>query len=400
MPRNVWAGRDQLIARDYLILLAFTAGLVGMLAIIFLYLPSIAHFFEVMNRFMPHVGLDESPLLVIGYPLSIFGVWFVCIVVHELGHLLATLIMGYRVESILVWPFFVSLRSKKLSVKIVNQSDLAGFIGCVIQDFKRFRLRYATVIFAGPFANLVLAAVSNHFRHQPSFSPFLHHTFTLTTLLSFWVGITGLIPRHSQIYSPDGSKLWMLAFQPERRERFMALIEIQNLSRAGQWSRDWPEQLINKALSSGAEHGSEKYALFWYGYIWASAKEKVEFAAECLERCLEASKSAGPVLRDSLAMKAAIFQAWHRQSREKALAWKNHVKNEKGITKFDKTRLRICMSCLENDFQAALRELDELSAEIEKLGTGSMAEKIKRAFQEWRAQIEQRAALSKAATRS
>jgi hypothetical protein len=399
MPRNPWGGGDPLTARDFLILFAFAVAFIGTLGVIFLYFPRIAHIFEALDHFLNRFSIHDSVLSPIVVPLSFLVIGFFCVFIHELGHAIGGRLVGYQLETFLVFPFLLAWNQGKRSIRVMKKSELLGFVAFHISDLANFRVRYSVFIAGGPVANLLFAGICV-VSHQLISEPVFQEIVGGTAVVSAGLGILNFIPFRSGVHATDGSKLWMLAFQPERMRRLQSIIQLRSLSLSGISAKQWPEEVVREAVSPGAETTPERFHLFLYGYIWASAKEDIELTAECLERCLESLKRAGTSTRDFLAVEAAIFQAWHRRDSEKCNRWKARIRSLKAVSAYSKLRLKICEACLEGRYQEAVEQAATFAEGLGKKSPTPATEMLKRSWLEWKSKIEQRAALSEAATKS
>ena len=395
MPRNPWTGDEPLTGANVVIIVASALAIFALTVTALVFFPGLVRLFEKMGRLLDHFVLSDSVFTPIVFPLSLFATWFVCVFIHECGHLIGGKLAGYRLEMFLVWPVLFLWKQGKRYFRILNRSDMAGFVTFQIPELANFRARYAIFVAGGPIANLAFAGVAEVLS-KPLHLPTLERILTTAAAASLGIGVLNLIPFRAGVHSTDGSKLLMLAFQPERMKRLQAVIQLRSLSLAGTSPKDWPETVVKQAISSGAENAPERYHLFLFGYVWAGAKDDTQLAAECLEQCLRSSKSAGRSARNFLAMEAAIFHAWYRRDAEKSRTWKSRIKNLKTAAGYGKLRLKICEACLENRYQEALAEVEKFANELGKSSSPAM-ESLRRSWLEWKAQIEERAALTNAA---
>src|SRR3974390_2203094 len=74
------------------------------------------------------------------------------IVAHELGHLLAGWLVGFRFNSIMIGPVLLLLEYRRLKLQIRRPHPAGGYSGMHVNRIRRLRRRLLIFIAAGPAA--------------------------------------------------------------------------------------------------------------------------------------------------------------------------------------------------------------------------------------------------------
>lgn len=105
--------------------------------------------------------LKISILNVISILLIVGGTFYSALLIHELGHLIVGLCLGYRLKRLVVAPLILEFNP---SVKIRFQYSATEWALCVMQvllpDYKKGRVQYILYLAGGSIANFVVVAIS------------------------------------------------------------------------------------------------------------------------------------------------------------------------------------------------------------------------------------------------
>jgi tetratricopeptide (TPR) repeat protein len=160
---------------------------------------------------------------------AFFLLVFVQVAVHEFGHALAAVMVGFKVRVLAVGPFVVTKKSgssKWGSYQVRFRWNqlilLGGYVGAVPVTPEGLRVKEMLVIAAGPAASLLAAgyllAVALLLPGTP-YAHFLGLTATATRI-GFCVGIANLIP----VGYCDGTMLFHLLLSTRRGEELLTLL--------------------------------------------------------------------------------------------------------------------------------------------------------------------------------
>ena len=245
--------------------------------------------------------------------LAIALVCSAAIAIHECGHLLAGLALGFRCKSFRFGRVKIE-PGWKIS-RYQNPEDAAlGWAHMVPVRWQRLRPRTAAMILAGPMANLLSAYLQIKLWPDQSLisGSFLG--------VSIFMGLLNLLPIRIPGHISDGQKLLMLLFDRRRSERYLALLKLED-----QLRRRIPAALLDPAALEGAtsmyDTSAETAKANLLAYLAACSRGDYLRAAEFLEVSLKASGGASSLLREMLALQAASFQATQRKRLDLAEQW-------------------------------------------------------------------------------
>jgi len=183
------------------------------------------------------------------FALGILGA-FVCLAIHELGHLLAGLSFGYPFAIYIVGPLRID-RGPSQHVRIGwNRVPwlYGGMAATLPNRTGGLRWRMAVISAAGPMANIVLAvAASVLLASEPVSGPWrteLQWIRLLSALL-----VLNLVPLRSSPFVTDGRRVWCLLAPGADRDLEMAILSAAAQTQAGVRPRDWDAAWIERALA-------------------------------------------------------------------------------------------------------------------------------------------------------
>jgi hypothetical protein len=258
-------------------------------------------------------------LFAMGLFLEIFRVvfllWMFSILIHELAHLVAGLLVGERFDSIRVGPIQVN-RPWKISWCWTRHAVVTGATCTlpVTRSGLRWKLFFSTL--AGPATNIAASILV--FEVMPRYGSKYEAISMLFVLVSGFLGVVNLFAGEEQHGTmPDGLRLWVLLFDRHRRERLFSILAL--IADVKQ------EKKIESFDAYGAGEGlqvrdgtAQQVVANWVAYMRANRGES---GSQYLENCLAASSAVGPDFRDRLILEAARFQATQRKKCVVAREW-------------------------------------------------------------------------------
>jgi Peptidase family M50 len=232
------------------------------------------------------------------------------IAVHELGHILGGLATGFRFQHVRI-SVLTFHRTKGLSFQFRLAAAVTGEAKMAPPSGDAPRSAYVVMVFAGPAANLLTAALCALVTGRV-IMPFV--------VMSVVVGISDLFPFESTFAVTDGLRLKMLFFDRPRRERWIAIMRLS----AESAEATQPAKMSPGLLASAtAVRDNSVDTVTAYALAYAAAMSRREFApaAHLLESCLQFAACAKPHVRDALVSDAAVYQAAIRHAPAVASAW-------------------------------------------------------------------------------
>jgi len=314
-------------------------------------------------------------------------------IVHELGHLFAGWMVGFRFSAIHIGPFSLSLEHGKLKAGIRREMLAFGSAGMHVKTVRRLHRRLLIYVAGGPMANLLSI---------PAAVLLINHVFpglgetrvgTLAaqfTVFSLLAGMVNLMPIRSVLLS-DGARIEMLLRSCDRSRRWLSIAAVGNLYDNGIRAKDWKRTWLLSA-SSVPDASLDAFTGNWLGYASANDRKDAPVAAIHLERCLELSHMLPVSIRDLVAQEAAFFTAWFRDDPSLADQWLTQLKKRGLIQRLVQLRLDVALRCAHRDYDAANLSWREGLAFIESSTSGNARELLKESWMEWRAEIQDRKA--------
>lgn len=266
----------------------------------------------------PLFAFPSTVLGLLGYGLAFVAGNLAAVLVHELGHALVGVAVGFR---------FLSLRISRIEIhkgfRVVRYRGTGGGSGgwfggwanLLPDRTDRLSLRALAMLAAGPAANLLSAFVIL----QLPFSNGLFGRFFV--LFSLILGLVNLVPFRSQAVHSDGARIWMLLRNRGRGERWLAMMRLLPEIVAGAPPDTWPAGFVAKAIAV-RDDSPDTVTAHSIAYSVAFGGHQNDEGARCLEVCLRYSSFAAPPIREALMCDAAIFQARRRRRIDLAEQWR------------------------------------------------------------------------------
>jgi hypothetical protein len=285
---------------------------------------------------------------------------------HEMGHLLAGSLLGFRLKQIKIGPVYLGKRARcggPYCGDVLTQGAAVMEPRVSDQDDAMLRRRLLFLMLGGPLASVSLAVglETALYIAQPDF--IVAFSLHVEAVFSALLAIAACLPDVNRrgIFS-DGARLLMLLRNDAKAERWLSNIRCQIALNQGRHPRDWDQACVARAAAV-SDDSRDAYVARWLAYLWAAERQDITCATKYLEGALEVLSYATPKMRDHLFLEAAVFQAWFRDNPSKALFWVYRIRNNK-LTRLQKQRLDIALLWSEG----------RLFDAWEKLGTGYLAE--------------------------
>jgi len=160
------------------------------------------------------MGLRDAEII-LGWILAFYGALIGIILVHEVGHLVAVLALGFRLILIRVGPFEYS-EADGWSRKLRWNGILTGVVllRAGSSAMEGIAWRMAVVVLAGPMANCLSAALVSLIFEQAGQRSALCGLFILGSLL---LGFGNLWPWGGRRLKTDGYQFFWLVFSRQHR---------------------------------------------------------------------------------------------------------------------------------------------------------------------------------------
>lgn len=325
--------------------------------------------------------------------LSFFFVLALAVIVHELGHLSAGWVVGFRFSSVQVGPLSLRIEHGMLKACFRLEMTALGYAGMHVNRLLRLRRRMLVYIAAGPAANL-LSVPTAVLIFNNAF-PQMGNTWVATPVaqfafISLLLSVLSLIPLRPALMS-DGARIEMLLRSRDRSRRWLSIAAIGNASDKGMRAKNWKRTWLQSA-SSLHDASLDAFAGDWLAYVSANDRKDASVAAGHLERCLELVHMLPLSTRDLVTQEAAFFTAWFRDDAALADQWLTQLKKPRLMQRLVQIRLDVALRCAHRDYDAADLSWREGLTSIESSTSGCARELLKESWLEWQEEIQERKA--------
>lgn len=234
-------------------------------------------------------------------------------VIHEGGHLLAGLCLGFRFSSMHIGRIQID-RPFRISRYRGPGGWFSGAVNLLPSKTGKLSLRALAMVFAGPAATLLSAYVMFLLPYSKGFTSKI---FIFFLVLS---GVLSLIPARGRVSHSDGARILMLLQNRERGERWLALLKLIGEMAEGVPFESLSPDFLAKAVAI-QDNSPDTVAGHYFAYCAAWWQHKDAEAARLLETCLQYSGYTTPMVREGLICDASIFQARRRKRVDLAEQW-------------------------------------------------------------------------------
>src|SRR5882724_423350 len=212
----------------------------------------------------------------------IVAVWMLLVLIHELGHLVGGLLVGFRFEYIRIGPFTIE-RSGKVT-QHWTWHDLASGM-TLARPVSRTALKWRFFVYfaAGPAANLITAYCA--FKLMPRNNSLAAAIGLAIFLGSIFMGFVNLVPARARTQMLDGLKIWILIFTRKRRDRMLLLLTFAADARRGDRQAFMADNRVEPSTLI-IDGSCEQVVTNWLAFYKAMAAKDHEVAGQCLENCL------------------------------------------------------------------------------------------------------------------
>ncbi|HKB34899.1 MAG TPA: M50 family metallopeptidase [Gemmataceae bacterium] len=299
--------------------------------------------------------------------------------IHELGHLIVGVCVGFRCSSMFLGPLQLNAPFR-ISLNPDVRSWWHGGVRLVPGDPNEFRARAVAMVFAGPGANLLTGCAV-------LLLPFPRGFFSwLFVVVSIVAGVAELVlPLRGATFVHDGRRIWMLLRDRARGGRWLALMRLIADTRAGVLPESMPAALLARATAV-RDDSADTVTAHAFAYSAAFHQHRDDEAARRLETCLAHSGHAPPVVREALMSDAAVFQARRRKRVDLADQWLAAMPARTQHRWF-RSRAEAAILEAKGDTAGALDKLTEVEAAIRTLPASAQRETLLRLLARWKSEL-------------
>ena len=253
------------------------------------------------------------------------GAFFLAILCHECGHLIAGWLVRFEIISFAIGPFGVQRKPEGWKFIFNKQLNTAlGFVGVQPRSYERIHRRLSIFIIGGPLGNLVAAGVCGLLLMVAQ-DPLSIHFYLVMVNLSLLCGLANCIPYKNHSIQSDGARLLMLYQLPQEAERWIAVIALNGALQRGERPRDWDTDAITRAIAS-PDHSVDHYVGMLMAYLWAEDHDNYDQSQAYLEHMLTNYPHASPHHQAIILAEGAFFYSYRRHNLDLARDCWNRLK--------------------------------------------------------------------------
>lgn len=299
--------------------------------------------------------------LLILRPAALFLAFYFAIGLHEIGHLIGGLLVGFRFRFCTIGPIEITRRQDRIHVRLTARLLSGGVAGTVPEDDRDLRRRMAVMLASGPAMSLLLALAAGGLTLVLGDRVHNLASFSLWSVagMSLFLFVVAMIPTNTAGFKSDGAALLLLAKGGPGTDRYVTLFGLASaMSGRGVPYGDLDPEAIARALrlADGTTHEISAHLLA-HGH--ARDRGDIATAGRHLDAAMALRSIYPPSLRPELDLIAAYFEARHRGDLAKARAWLETGRQD---------------SLLKAPYRQALAEAAVLLAEGDHAGARSKAE--------------------------
>lgn len=309
---------------------------------------------------------------------SVLAAYYLMIAVHELGHVVAGLCVGFRLRSYRVGPL-VFMPPFRVTLYRGPGAFVNGVAELIPVATDKLASRGIAMVLGGPAANLLSALAVILLPIPTTVFSACFIAFSITN------GLSDLFPFESRLGVSDGRRIGMLLRQGERGERWLALMRLSAELNDGVPPESLSANFLAKAVAVRDESADTVIA-HALAYSAAFHQHKDGEAGRLLETCLAFSGHVMPGLREALMSDAAVFQGRRRKRADLAEQWLADIPVAAQGT-WLRTRAEAAILEAQGDVGGALGKLAEVETAITALANKGQRDALLRSLQRWKSDL-------------
>ncbi|UOQ72697.1 hypothetical protein [Hymenobacter cellulosilyticus] len=321
------------------------------------------------------------PLLLLGWVVGLFLLYFLLIVVHEGGHVLGAWLARFHLLTFAASWLRITRRANGWQVRLQKPIEsLGGMVQAFPTHARHLRRRYAIYIAGGPLANLLTGSLALYLRQAVLFSPEVGFSLSRTEYLlenalfyfgwaSLLIGVFNLLPLTLKSgYTIDGKKLWHLVRGGTAMHQHLGLLYFQSVAYAGTRPRDWNLTQLEAFLAYRSHTVLDFYAHL-YAYAYYQDRDDHTLMEEHLAAALE-RRHTGPVgLQQYVLTEAAVVAALYDQNAEYARQWLEQAQAAKPFAAEEGLFAQAAVAYAEGQLAEATRWLQAARRQLQQAST-------------------------------
>lgn len=328
-----------------------------------------------LPRIVSPLTAIEKIWLTIATLLSIF----VVLLIHECGHLLGGRLVGSRFFLLIVGPF--KIMRVQQHVRFGWNTNIAASGGLAVSipsnNLHLSHKMLLTTLF-GPLASLLFALVTAGLAFFVGTYPVVIDTLAIIAVLSLANFLVTAIPLGTGGgFITDGMRTLLLLRGGPSAERWAAIAALQLAWIAGQRPREWDASLLQQATmvqDNSLDNTTANMLAYYHALDTGDSVATQKYLAS-----MQVAYTTVPsLIRPTIALESAFFEAYYQHNGEAARAW---LAQGKGgiIDRSTRKRVEAAILLAEGKTEEARTRIDEGLAALKDVmyaGTQSMEETL------------------------
>jgi hypothetical protein len=261
----------------------------------------------------------------LGVLLIFVAAFYFGVLVHELGHVIAGLSVGFELRSLAVGPLLLTKEARGWKLRFLARRILVGGLTAMApKSSDRLVGRYLRFILGGPAASVVLLIIAFILTLISPTSSAVEALLYVSVFLTFMC----CLPYTVRSQPTDAKGILLLTRKGPGAERFVAILYILALDAQQIEPHDWPPDLVEK-LSIPSEDKTRLAASAYFSLAVALDSGDPERIAEAVEHGLSINPESGPDMQRAFQVAASCFQGVFRHNAPLAQAWLDSARSIK-----------------------------------------------------------------------
>jgi len=313
------------------------------------------------------------------FAVSTVLIAFAAVAIHELGHILAGLAVGFRFNTMRIGPLQFD-RPFRISRYRGPGAWTGGGASLLPVKTDKLALPAVIMIAAGPAANMLSGSAM-------LLAPYSRGYFSWVFICCSMIGglVELLVPFRTSFLISDAGRIWMLLRNRQQGERWLAILKLGAELNDGKMPESLSADFLAKAVAV-RDLSPDTVTAHALAYTAAFHRQNDAEAAQALETCLQFSSCIVPAIREALMSDAAVFQARKRKRIDLAEQW---LASMPQTTQRPGLRSRVQAAILEaqGDNQGALNKLEEVEKAARTLPNQAQRELSLRFLRRWQSDL-------------
>ncbi len=301
--------------------------------------------------------------------LTVVGVYYLAILLHELGHFAGGIWAGFAFRQFAVGPLVLIQETGGLRLRWVPARLLGGgHVMMAPESTDRLRPRYLQFMTGGPVVTALLFVI-------PLALPWSLFTRCLFGM-NLLIAASSWVPYTINGRSTDAKVLLGLGRPGPQADRLATILYLLAIDGGGTAPRDWPSESLSALERDGGNSAHREIGLMFV-YFRAMDDGDPARIAGALERVLALGHRMNPDSRRAFFAEAAFVQGIFRKDATLARAWLEDARKVKGTLPKDdwESAALAGIACAEGEAELACAELRRAIAMLDRQpgNSGSVA---------------------------